>query len=560
MQLKLDDSRRLTGPNLFWNHVGAIIDVSISGVDKSSVIAIWKTQARALLDTLAWHEEKLTSRVYQGGASLVISAPIDCLYAATEVNEAAWHYTLVQLGLESANNFSNTLTELKKLIKDEENPLLLQLIQTANKKAKPLLSDDDCVSIGYGANSLVFPVTDLPDINQIDWDMLCDIPLALITGTNGKSTSVRLTASIVKAASKKAGITTTDYIRVGDEVIDKGDYSGPGGARTLLRNPSVEVALLEVARGGLLRRGLAVSQASAALITNVAADHLGEYGINTVSDLASAKFVVHRALGPNAPLILNADNALSVEQAKNIKQLIHWFSQDENNPVIQNHYQETVAFVRDDTIVIRKNNVEHQIVKVSKVPITFNGAAAHNTQNCLGVSLLCFALGFSKEEIRQGLLSFNGDNQDNPGRGNYYEKNGVKIIIDFAHNPHGLRAVSETVKHLPASRSLVLLCQAGDRSDKDITDMVHAALNAKPDCIVVCELESHLRGRELGDVPRVITDALLKSGLQTDAIIQASSVLDGVKKALAWAQADDLLLLLALTDRDKVVELIQTKM
>ena len=558
MQLLLDDSRRLTGPNLFWNHVGAIIDVSISGVDKGSVVAIWKSQARALLDALGWQEEHLTSRLYQGGASLVISAPIDCLYAATEINEAAWHYTLVQLGLEPANNFSNTLSELKQQITEEENPSLIQLLQAAKDKNKPILSDDEHVSIGYGVNSLVFPVTGLPKLNTIDWDSLADIPLALITGTNGKSTSVRLTASIIKAANKKAGVTTTDYIRVGDEVIDKGDYSGPGGARTLLRNSSVDVALLEVARGGLLRRGLAVNQASAALITNVAADHLGEYGIYNVNDLAKTKFVVHRALDPHAPLILNADNELSVEQAKNIQQLVYWFSQDESNTIIQAHYHETVAFVRDYSIVIRSNNVEHKILDVRDIPITFNGAAAHNIQNCLGASLLSFALGLSNEAIKQGLVLFKGDNQDNPGRGNFYQRNDVKILIDFAHNPHGLRAVTETVKHLPANRRLILICQAGDRSDQDIMDMTHAALNAKPDCVVVCELASHLRGRELGEVPGLITNTLLKSGIKADAILHATSVLDGCKQALAWAKADDLLLLLALTDRDKVIELIQS--
>ena len=174
---------------------------------------------------------------------------------------------------------------------------------------------------------------------------------------------------------------------------------------------------------------------------------------------------------------------------------------------------------------------------------------------------VCFALpwGFSNEAIKHGLLSFKGDNEDNPGRGNYYEKNGLKIIIDFAHNPHGLSAITQTLKQIPAKRRLVLICQAGDRSDKDISDMVKAALIAEPDCIVVSELGSHLRGRSLGEVPRIISDALLASGVQAESIIQAESVIDGAKKALAWAQAEDLLLLLALTDRDKVIELIQTE-
>lgn len=560
MKLSLEDSRRLTGPNLFWDYPGAIIDVTISGVASSSVIKTWEIQVRSFLDALGWGSEKITSRQYKGGASLIITAPVDALYSATEVNEAAWLATLAQFGLGQSQNFSSTLNSLKTEIQQEQNPSLSVFLDAAHKHNKPALVDDDYVSIGYGRHSKVFDTKKIPEPTSINWNDIKAIPLGLITGTNGKSTSVRLASAIISAANKIAGITSTDYIRVGDEVLDTGDYSGPGGARALLRNTNVDIALLEVARGGLLRRGLAVNKADAALITNVAADHLGEYGINTVNELAEAKFIVHRALNSSSPLVLNADDINSVTQAKKVDQLIHWFSESEFNPIIQSQISKkaTAAFIRDDMLILNQNGDETEIVDIKNVPITFNGAAKHNVQNCLGVSLLCTALGISPNYIKQGLLAFKGDYKDNPGRGNIIEKNGRKIIIDFAHNEHGLSAIAQTINSMPAKRRLVLICQAGDRSDYDIQAMVHASLLAKPDRVIVCELPDHLRGRSLGDVPQVMTNALISSGFPENEIIHASSVFEGSKKALAWAKPDDLLLLLALTDRDKVLEHINS--
>ncbi len=562
MKLSLEDSRRLTGPNLFWDYPGAIIDVTISGIDSSSVVKTWEIQVRSFLDALGWGSEKITSRQYKDGASLVITAPVDALYSATEVNEAAWLATLEQFGLGQSQNFFSTLNSLKTEIQQEQNLSLSAFLDAAEKHHKPALVDDDCISIGYGRHSKVFDIKNIPDPTSINWNDIKAIPLGLITGTNGKSTSVRLASAIISAANKVAGITSTDYIRVGDDVLDTGDYSGPGGARTLLRNNNVDIALLEVARGGLLRRGLAVNKADAALITNVAADHLGEYGINTVNELAEAKFIVHRALNSSSPLVLNADDINSVTQAKKVDQLIHWFSESEFNPIIQTQisHKATVAFIRDDKLILHQNGIEVEVVNINNVPLTFNGAAKHNIQNCLGVSLLCTALGISPKYIKQGLLAFKGDYKDNPGRGNIIEKNGRKIILDFAHNEHGLSAIAKTINSMPAKRRLVLICQAGDRSDLDIQAMVNAALLAKPNRVIISELPDHLRGRSLGDVPQVMTNVLISSGFPENEIIQAISVFEGSKKALAWAEPGDLLLLLALTDRDKVISLINNSL
>ncbi|MBL4773487.1 MAG: hypothetical protein JKX98_07765, partial [Alcanivoracaceae bacterium] len=234
--LTVTDSRRLTGSNIFWNRTGAILDVSIINTDKEKVISMWEKHCRVLLDALKWNSEGIKSRAYTDGASLVISAPIDCLYAATEITEAAWQMTIDDIN-SRPSDINETVKRLNNEIKKEQNPALIRLQQAAYKHQVKFLTDDDEVSLGYGQSCQVFAIDNIPDTDTINWHNIKDIPVALVTGTNGKSTTVRLASSVVKAAGKNCGITSTDYIRVGENVLDTGDYSGPGGARTLLRHP-----------------------------------------------------------------------------------------------------------------------------------------------------------------------------------------------------------------------------------------------------------------------------------------------------------------------------------
>ncbi len=193
-------------------------------------------------------------------------------------------------------DLGGSIAVMSKLAARESKPRLLAMQAAAASHHVPFLWDDDEVSVGFGKNAMTWPAEQVPEPESVDWSAIGSVPLGIVTGTNGKSTTVRLSAAILSAAGLRAGITSTDYIRVGDEILERGDFSGPGGARTLLRHPQSEAVVLEVARGGLLRRGVGVEHADAALITNIAADHMGEYGINTVADMAEAKFIVRRAL------------------------------------------------------------------------------------------------------------------------------------------------------------------------------------------------------------------------------------------------------------------------
>jgi len=307
MKAELTDSRRLTGANLYWDHPSAIIDVAIEGTAET-VVQAWELAAHRLLELTGREERKTCSRIFTGGASLLIKAPIDALYSMCELNELAWKCAVNEAGNVNERVLAEEIEHLRLEFKSEARPALLALQDAARKHGVAFLWDDDEVSVGYGETAHIWKADELPTVEEVDWNSVKSIPLALVTGTNGKSTTVRMTASIMNAAGFKAGLTSTDFIRVGERTIDTGDYSGTGGARMLMRQPDVEMAVLEVARGGLLRRGLGVERAQAAVVTNVAADHLGEYGINTVEELIPAKFIVRRAVQGNDPLILNADD------------------------------------------------------------------------------------------------------------------------------------------------------------------------------------------------------------------------------------------------------------
>tara|TARA_R110002153_G_scaffold940_9_gene4295 strand:+ start:585 stop:2279 length:1695 start_codon:yes stop_codon:yes gene_type:complete len=555
MRLELDDARRLTGPSLLWDQPGAILDVFIDDIDKNIVVDVWHKWLAKLLAEFGW-QQKTTYRLHSEGANLAISAPIDALYCACDLAELAWHCAVAELKNDITPNWQQRLNELQDELAEELNPALITLMQEAKKHGVSCIADDDEVSLGMGKSSQTWPVRALPDLKSIVWQQYQDIPRVFITGTNGKSTSVRLASHIAKAAGYVAGVTSTDFIRVGGDIIDHGDYSGPGGARMLLRDQRTELAFLEVARGGILRRGIPIDSVDAALITNVASDHLGQYGINTVEELAETKFVVAKGLDAQGTLVLNADNKLVIEQALKLDKKICWYSTDESNALIQSQIRSggAAVFIRNKHIVYALGSDEEDIAALEQVPMTLNGAAEHNVQNALGVVGLCKALNLPIEAIRTGLHDFGSNAEDNPGRGNIYEINGIKVLVDFAHNEHSMRAVVRTINQLPAKRKIAMFSHAGDRSDEEIRNLTAAVTELDASLYVVTELERYLRGREIGDVPEIVGNYLQQQSIPSEKIQYAANPLEGAKIAMNFAQPGDVVLLFVLSDREQVHE------
>jgi cyanophycin synthetase len=553
MNLQLDEVRRLTGPNLLWDQPGAIVDVLIADIDKQSVVETWQKWVHQFLKELNWPQRSVY-RLHAGGANMAICAPFDALYSACELAELAWNCASAEMHNESLPDWQTRLTDIQAELALELNPKLLAIISAAESEQVTCLSDDDDLSLGMGASAKVWPVADLPSIESIDWASFKDIPTALITGTNGKSTSVRLAAEIAKAAGLNAGVTSTDFIKVGDDIIDRGDYSGPGGARMLLRDARTEIAFLEVARGGLLRRGLPVERVDAALITNVASDHLGQYGINTVAELAQVKFIVAKALYNKSILVVNADNDLVVEQASKLDNTLCWFSVNQHHALIQQQIQNggRAVFIQAGMIVYHADGLFEDIAVVTDIPMTFNGSARHNIENALGVVGLSRALKLPFQAIRAGLKCFGSNAQDNPGRGNQYQVNGSTVIVDFAHNEHSMRAVVAMVKRMPANKRVVMFGHAGDRSDQDIRNLTDAVVELGAEHYIISELEVYLRGRELGDIPAIVQATLSEHGIAEHASSISSDPLSGAKHALSLAALGDVILLFVLDQREQV--------
>jgi len=555
-RVKLVDSRRLTGPNLLLDGPGAVIEVELEGEDREHLIEAWQTQSRRILEAVGWSQSLLANRAHQGGLTLAFTAPIDALYAATEVNEWALSAAQATFDGNDLGDFEAAVTRLRAKIRAERNPAHLALIHSAAQHEVSCLSDDDEISLGLGTGSVTWPASELPSPDEIDWQKIHDVPVALITGTNGKSTTVRLLASMFKAAGKAVGLCSTDWIRVGEEIVDKGDYSGPGGARQVLRHPGVEVALLETARGGMLRRGLAVAHADVALVTNIAEDHLGESGIYDLEELAQAKLIVHKAA---KHLVLNADDPVLSRHGLDLKQPKTWFSLDADNEIVERHRAIGGRACRllGPQIVFDEGPDTKPVMSVDSIPLTLRGAARHNVANALAAVGVAVTLGLPMEAIRTGLRTFESSPRENPGRLNVFEINGVTAIVDFAHNPHGIAALLETAATMPAKRRLVTTGQAGDRDNASIRKLASTIAQTRPDRIIVKELEDYLRGREQGEVPALIIEELLASGVPPEAIGQATSEMDAIRQALAWAQKGDLLLLITHSSRSGVVSYLE---
>jgi len=563
MRIELLDSRRLTGPNLFWDHPGAILDVAvdaaIDAVTAERLISAWSKEVGVLMAAVGWPPGLIRSRLFDGGVNLVINAPIDVLYSACEVNETAFNRAVAILNGEPPGDLNAAILTLRALVDAEAKPALLAMQAAAAGHHVAFLWDDDAVSVGFGKTAITWPADQVPGPENVDWANIRPVPLALVTGTNGKSTTVRLAAEILAAAGFCTGVTTTDYIRVGSEMLDRGDYSGPGGARRLLRHPRVEAAVLEVARGGLLRRGIGVQHANAALITNIAVDHMGEYGINSIAEMAEAKFILRRALSAGAPLILNADDPQSVSMAATLAQDMAWFGLDAGCGVLKKHLgaKGMAAYLADGWLVISRGGEAARVVRAEEVPITFGGRAKYNIHNALGAMLLCSILGVPDEALATGLKAFSGDAGANPGRGNLFETNGIRIFIDFAHNEHGLKAIADAVRAFEAKRNFVLMGQAGDRSDREIAAFVSAAIELDPAELLVCDLPGYERGRASGAVAELIRQQALDKGLARDLVKMFANPVEGARYALNTARAGDCLVLLALTQRDQILAMVK---
>jgi cyanophycin synthetase len=375
------------------------------------------------------------------------------------------------------------------------------------------------------------------------------LPIAAVTGTNGKTTTVRLLAHIAQTAGFTTGFTTTDGIYINEELLNDGDSSGPLSAQLLLKDSSVEFAVLECARGGLLRSGLAFDKCDCAIVTNVAADHLGMGGINTVEQLAEVKSVVPQAVKENGYAILNADDDLVYAMKDGLHCKVALFSLYADSARIEEHCANggLAAFVEDGYLMLRRGRNLIPVEEVKNVPITFGGAAKFNIYNVLAASLAAYTSKINLNTIAQTLRTFVPSSETTPGRMNTFRFSHFTVISDYAHNPHALRALGQVVLSYPASEKTGVFAGVGDRRDEDIIEFAQEAARIFDRLII--RQDKDLRGRTEEDINRL----LLKGIHNIDPRKPVSFIADereAVDYAIQHALANSLIVLLT----DKIEE------
>lgn len=337
------------------------------------------------------------------------------------------------------------------------------------------------------------------------------IPIIAITGTNGKTTTTRLTAHIAKSSGKKVGYTTSDGVYIQNQLMMKGDCTGPISSTFVLKDPTVDFAVLECARGGILKSGLAFQNCEVAVVTNVAADHIGLGGINNVEAMAKVKQVVPETVFPHGYAVLNADDDLVYKMKDDLKCNIALFSMDENNPRIKEHSAEhgLSCVYENGFVTIMKGTWKIRVLAARDIPLTYEAKAVHNINNCLPAVLAAYLFrDITIDDIRTGLQTFIPSESLTPGRLNFFNFKHFTILADFAHNPHGLKLLCDFVSKLDYPTRIGVISGTGDRRDEDIRELGEISARYFDEIIIRCD--KNLRGRTADEII-----GLLKEGIES---------------------------------------------
>lgn len=384
----------------------------------------------------------------------------------------------------------------------------------------------------------------------------CRIPIIAVTGTNGKTTTTRLIAHIVKNNGYRVGFTTSDGIYVQNSMLTKGDTTGPVSAEFILKDPTVEFAVLETARGGILRAGLGFSRCDVAVITNIQEDHLGLSDIHTLKEMSKVKGVVAKSVKRDGYVVLNADNDYCVEIGKEVDCNIAYFSLNENNPVIVEHCKSggIAAIYENGYITIKKGEWKFRVEKVSAIPLTFGGKVTFMIYNVLGATLASYVYGFSIEDIKTSLATFIPSSAQTPGRMNIFDFKEYKVLIDFAHNPEGFTGIKEFLSTIDSPDKIGIITGTGDRRDEDIRAL--GKISAQMFDHIIIRQDKFLRGREADDIVRLLVEGI-KDGNPNQSYEYIPKEVEALKHALSIAKPGTFIT--ALSDViDNAIDVVQS--
>jgi cyanophycin synthetase len=335
------------------------------------------------------------------------------------------------------------------------------------------------------------------------------IPIIAITGTNGKTTTTRLTAHIAKTAGYKVGYTTSDGVYIQNQLMMKGDCTGPVSSQFVLKDPTVDFAVLECARGGILKSGLAFQHCDVSIVTNISADHIGLGGIDNMEQMAKVKQVVPETTFNHGYAILNADDDLVYAMKEGLECNVAFFSMDENNPRIKKHCKAGgyAAVFENGYITIMKGTWKIRVIKVSEVPVTYGGKAIHNIMNCLPAVLSTyFWRNIEIEDIKLALQTFVPSSTQTPGRLNLFQFKHFQFLVDFAHNPAGLELLCDFVSKLDGEPKVGIISGTGDRRDEDIKELGKISGRYFDEIIIRCD--KNLRGRTADEIVNLLVEGI----------------------------------------------------
>jgi cyanophycin synthetase len=387
------------------------------------------------------------------------------------------------------------------------------------------------------------------------------IPVIAVTGTNGKTTTVRLLAHLLRTAGLTVAYTSTDGVYLEERLVEEGDYSGFGGAGLALSQPGVQAAVLETARGGILLRGIGTTHNDVAVVTNVSVDHIGLHGINTLDQLAEVKATITRITRPGGWDVLNADDPRVLDMRRQATGRLFLFSLDPDHPAIRSAVAgggRAVTSLDGRLVLVARGMQTFPLLPLEEVPVTLAGISRPNIQNAMAAAAAALAIGLSQETIAQGLRTFIPDPKRNPGRANLYEVEGRVVIVDYAHNEAGMEALVEMGKGLrrPGSEIWLTFCAAGDRAPNIMHGLGYIAARGA-DHVAVAELRRYLRGAKPEDVIGRLRAGAVDGGAD-DVPVHPDEV-----QALDWmleaSRPGDVIALAALSQRSEIFAFLSEK-